>query len=252
MFKKFPIITAFFTALLFTSTLTASNLENLAQSLAKIRGEVEELQVQLDAEKEKHRNQMSIFSSQLADLSAEERRQKITIEKLQHSIEKISESSEKAALSGEKLKPVLLKTLAIYKRHIQKGFPFKVNDRIKAIDDLENSIKNDLVDPNRAVNQIWSLFEDEIRLSKENGIYQQTIMLDGEKILADIAKLGTVFLYFQTRDNRTGMAKEYLNDGWKFVTADSANDNERIGKLFDSLKKQIRQGYFELPNPLSR
>lgn len=252
MFKKIPLITSFFTALLFTSTLTASNLENLAQSLAKIRGEVEELQVQLDAEKEKHRNQMSVLSSQLADLSAEERRQIITIEKLQHSIEKISESSEKAALSGEKLKPVLLKTLAIYKRHVKKGFPFKVTDRIKAIDDLENSIKNDLVDPNRAVNQIWSLFEDEVRLSKENGIYQQTIMLDGEKILADIAKLGTVFLYFQTRDNRTGMAKKYPNDGWKFVTVDSANENERIANLFDSLKKQIRQGYFELPNPLSR
>lgn len=247
---KIPTVTLLITALLFTPIVTASNLENLAQSLAKIRGEVEELQSQLDIEKEKHGSRMSALSSQLADLSVEERRQKISIEKLQHSIEKISESSQQAALSGENLKPVLLKTLAIYKRYVQKGFPFKVADRVTAIDDLTNNIVNDLVDPNRAVNQLWSLFEDEIRLSKENGLYQQTIMLDGEKILADIAKLGTVFLYFQTKDNRAGMARKHPDIGWKFVTVDSTSDSERIAKLFDSLKKQIRQGYFELPNPL--
>lgn len=250
LLKKFSVVTLSITMLLFTpSVTTAGNLENLAQSLAKIRGEVEALQEQLDIEKEKHGSQIAALSSQLADLSVEERRQNITIEKLQHSIEKITENSQKAELSGKKLKPILLKTLAIYKRHVQKGFPFKVADRVKAITDLENNIANDLVDPNRAVNQLWSLFEDEIRLSKENGIYQQTITLDEEKILADIAKLGTVFLYFQTKDNRTGMAKKIPGSGWKFFTADSAKDNERIAKLFDSLKKQIRQGYFELPNP---
>ena len=251
LLKKIPTATIWLTVLLFTPIVAASNLENLAQSLAKVRGDVEELQVQLDIDKEKHSSQMSALSSQLADLSVEERRQKISIEKLQHSIEKIAESSQQAALSGETLKPVLLKTLAIYKRYVQKGFPFKVADRVKAINDLENNLTNGLIDPNRAVNQLWSLFEDEIRLSKENGIYQQTIVLNGEKILADIAKIGTVFLYFQTKENKTGMAKKYPDDSnWKFVAIDSANDSERISKLFDSLKKQIRQGYFELPNPL--
>ncbi len=249
LLKIFLVVTLSITVLLFTPIGTASDLENLAQSLAKIRGEVEALQEQLDIEKEKHGSQISALSSQLADLSVEERRQNVSIEKLQHSIEKITENSQKAELSGKKLKPILLKTLAIYKRHVQKGFPFKVADRVKAISDLENNIANDLVDPNRAVNQLWSLFEDEIRLSKENGIYQQTITLDEEKILVEIAKLGTVFLYFQTKDNRTGMAKKIPGSGWKFVTVDSAKDNERIAKLFDSLKKQIRQGYFELPNP---
>ena len=191
--KKISTVILILTALLFTPFVNASNLENLAQSLAKIRGEVEELQTQLDIEKEQHGSRMSALSSQLADLSVEESRQKISTEKLQHSIEKISESSQRAALSGKNLKPVLLKTLAIYKRYVQKGFPFKVADRVIAIDDLENNVANDLVDPNRAVNQLWSLFEDEIRLSKENGIYQQTIILDGDKILADIAKIGTVF-----------------------------------------------------------
>ena len=231
---------------------TASSLENLAKSLARIRGEVETLQTQLDLEKEKHASKMSALNSQLADLSVEERRQKMSIEKLQHSIDKMTESAKKTEQSGENLKPVLLAVLNDYKRHIQTGFPFKMEDRIKAIEDLENNIVNQLVDPNKAVNQAWSLIEDEIRLSKENGIYQQTIPLDGERILVDIAKLGTVFLFFQTRDGRVGMAKRATDGGWRFETVDNTGDAERIRNLFDSLKKQIRQGYFELPNPLRK
>ncbi len=227
----------------------ASSLENMAKSLAKIRGEVETLQTQLDIEKEKHANQIMALSSQLADLSVEERRQKATIEKLENTLEKLSQISLQAEQSSEQLKPTLLNALARYKQYVLTGYPFRIEDRIKAIETLEDNITRQLVDPNRAVNQAWALIEDEIRLSKENGLYQQTIALDGERILADVAKIGTVFLFFQTRDNRAGMARPSENGGWKFETVSATSDTERIAKLFDALKKQIRQGYFELPNP---
>ncbi len=256
MFKHFlqniSLLIGLAITLLSTSPVMGSSLDNLANSLAKIRGEVEELQTQLDAEKEKHTNEISILSSQLTDLSIEERRQEMGIKKLQNSIEKMTLDSKQAEQSGESLKPVLFEILATFKQHILTGFPFKVDDRIKAIEDLEDNLSNQLVDPNKAVNQTWALIEDEIRLSKENGIYQQTILLDGEKVLADIAKLGSVFLFFQTRDNRVGMAKRSANNSWKFEVTDSASDIEQIAKLFDALKKQIRQGFFELPNPLRK
>ncbi len=228
----------------------ANSVENLAKSLAKIRGEVEAVQTELDSEKEKHVSRIAALSSQLADLSVEERRQNTAIEKLEHTLEKLSEASAAAEQSGERLKPVLLKILASYKQYVYNGLPFKTEDRVKAIETLEDNIINDLVDPNKAVNQAWALIEDEIRLSKENGLYQQVISLDNEKVLADVAKLGTVFLFFQTRDNRAGMARHSANGVWKFETTSATGDIERIAKLFDALKKQIRQGYFELPNPL--
>jgi len=251
-FKKLISCVGMVLLLLVVSVAKGSSLENLAKSLARIRGEVETLQTQLDTEKDKHSSRMSALTSQLADLSVDERRQKLSIEKLQHSLEKMGANAKEAEQSGESLKPVLIELLNDYKRHIQTGFPFKIEDRIKAVNDLENNVANQLVDPNKAVNQAWSLIEDEIRLSKENGIYQQTVVLDGEKILVDIAKLGTVFLFFQTRDNRVGMAKRSIDSGWKFETVEDTGDIQRITKLFDSLKKQIRQGYFELPNPMRK
>jgi len=232
--------------------VNADSVENLARSLAKLRGEVEALQTELDGEKEKHASTIASLSSQLADLSVEERRQKTAIEKLEHSLEQLSEASQKAEQSGEKLKPALLAALANYKQYVFSGLPFKIEDRLQAIETLEDNITNEQVDPNKAVNQTWALIEDEIRLSKENGLYQQTISLEGDKILADVAKLGTVFLFFQTRDNRAGMAKQSETGEWKFEVTDTSGDIEQIAQLFDSLKKQIRQGYFELPNPLKK
>ncbi|WP_242447249.1 DUF3450 domain-containing protein [Nitrosomonas supralitoralis] len=250
--KKVATFSSMIILLLSTPVVMGNSLENLARSLAKIRGEVETLQTQLDLDKEKHGSRMSALNSQLADLSVEERRQKLSIEKLQHSIEKLGVTAKQAEQSGESLKPILLAVLGEYRHHIQTGFPFKMDDRVKAINDLENNLINQQVDPNKAVNQTWSLIEDEIRLSKENGIYQQTVMLNGEKVLVDIAKLGTVFLFFQTKDNQSGMAIKQASGGWKFEVVESAGDRERIRNLFDSLKKQIRQGYFELPNPLKK
>lgn len=251
-FRKTALFSSVMILLLSAPVAMGNSLENLAKSLAKVRGEVETLQMQLDLEKEKHGSRMSALNSQLADLSVEERRQKLSIEKLQHSIEKLGVTAKQAEQSGENLKPVLLAALGEYRLHIQTGFPFKMEDRVKAIDDLENNLINQQIDPNKAVNQTWSLIEDEIRLSKENGIYQQTIMLNGEKVLVDIAKLGTVFLFFQTKDNQGGIAKKLAQGGWKFEIVDNTDDKERIRNLFDSLKKQIRQGYFELPNPLKK
>jgi hypothetical protein len=253
IFDRFVALIGLVIITMYAPKVTADSLDNLAKSLAKIRGEVEELQSQLDLEKENHSSRIAALSSQLADLSVEERRQKVSIEKLQQSIEQLTADSKEAERSGENLKPELLNFLSEYKHHVQNGLPFRVEDRVKAIEELENNVASKLVDPKKAINQAWSLIEDEIRLSKENGIYQQTILLNNEKVLADIAKLGTVFLYFQTRDNRAGMAQSVGGGaGWKFVEVDGSKDNERIAKLFDALKKQIRQGYFELPNPLKK
>lgn len=238
------------TLMMTISVVKAGNIENLAVELAKIRGSVEELQSQLDQQKEAHQNQMRVLTSQMTDLSVEQRRQNVSIEKMQQSLVKFEESNAKADDSGKNLKPVLLQVLSDYADAVKKGFPFKTEERLSVINELHSKIDKDLLEPKKAANQVWAALEDEIRISKGNGIYQQTIELQGERVLADVAKLGTILLYFQTRDGAMGMAKKLPQEGWKFVTVDSRSDKEKISLLFESLKKQIRQGYFELPNPL--
>jgi len=239
-----------FSIVIFVSAVNADEYENLANALSKVRGEVEELQTKLDLEKENHRNQMASLASQLADLGVEERRQNINIEKLEQSLTKLQEKSQQAVASSEDLKPVLVELFTRYRIYLRNTFPFKVEDRLADINKLENQLNNGLLDPKKAVNRMWAFIEDEIRMSKENGIYQQTIELNGEKVLASIAKLGTAMMYFQTGDKRVGMAIRNQDGDWRYQETTDNEAIEQIYVLFDSLKKQIRQGYFELPNPL--
>ena len=232
-----------------TASVSADNLDNLAVSLSRIRGEVEELQNQLDLEKQQHRNKMETLSAQLADLTVEQRRQSLTLEKYQNSLQQIQESVVASSEDGESLKPVLLESIAQLKQHVSIGLPFKTQERSMDLDKLERQILNHQLDPRKAANRLWAMFEDEIRLSKENGIYQQTIELDGEKRLVSVAKIGSVFLYFMSADDRVGYAQR-SGEQWAFVEVGDRQSRQQIQQLFDSLKKQIRQGYFKLPNPM--
>lgn len=235
--------------LLVAPTSYGEAFDNLTQSLIQIRGEVEELQNQLDMEKQDHKSKMDSLGSQMSDLSVENRRQKLAMEKLEQAVQKLQESKQ-AALSGdEALMPVVLSSLDNLRQVVASGLPFKIDERLGEIDSLKAQLENGSLDPKRAANRIWAFIEDEIRLSRENGVYSQTIELNGKNLLADIAKLGSMFIYFQTSDNQVGMAQQKAG-AWQFVETVDPTSKQQINALFDSLKKQIRQGYFELPNPL--
>ncbi|MDP2097807.1 MAG: DUF3450 family protein [Methylobacter sp.] len=224
-------------------------LGNLTQSLIQIRSEVEELQSQLDMEKQDHKSKMDSLGSQMSDLSVENRRQKLGLEKLEQAVQKL-QASKQAALSGdEALMPVVLSSLGNLREVVAGSLPFKVDERLSELDSLKSQLENGSLDPKRAANRIWAFIEDEIRLTRENGVYSQTIELDGKSLLADIAKLGSMFIYFQTSNNQVGMAQK-KEGAWQFVEMTDPASKQQISTLFESLKKQIRQGYFELPNPL--
>jgi hypothetical protein len=227
----------------------AEKFDDLAQSLIRLRGEVEELQSQLDMEKQDHKGKMDSLSSQMSDLSVENHRQKLALEKMGQAVKKLQEAKE-VKLSGEEvLLPVVLASLENLRQIVSNGLPFKISERIAELDSLRNQLESGNLDPKRAANRIWAFIEDEVRLTRENGVYSQSITLNGKNILADVAKLGSMFVYFQTSDNQVGMAQR-KNGSWQFVELNESFDKQRINNLFDSLRKQIRQGYFELPNPL--
>lgn len=250
-YKKLPSLyyAVFIVILLcFSAPIYAEKIDDLAQSLIRIRGEVEELQNQLDIERQDHKIKMDSLGSQLSDLSVENRRQRLSVEKMEQAIQKLEEAKV-ARLSGEEvLLPVVIASLDSFREVVKNSLPFKMDERLIELNDLKEQLESGKVDPNRTVNRLWAFVEDEIRLTRENGVYSQSILLNGENVLADVAKLGSMFIYFQTNNNQVGLARKE-NGGWQFVELQDPDAKQNINKLFDSLKKQIRQGYFELPNP---
>ena len=216
------------------------DLDALAEELVRLRGEVESLNAELNSAQEQHRARMNSLAAQKGDLEATRRREDLRIRQLEEDLADNRARAEQAGIAGEALVPVAERAIADLRAHIEGGFPFK-------IDEIANQLESGSLAPPRVINRLWSFYEDELRLTRENALYSQIIPLDGDRVLADVAKLGTVAMYFETRDGRFGQAVRAGGD-WRFVELDDRSEVQQVQALFDSLNKQIRAGYFELPN----
>ena len=223
--------------------------EALAERLVQMRGQVDELQSELNLKREEHKNRMTYLTAQLTEMEANRDREALRVTQLEQELEKMREQVAGAGATSESLAPLMQDALAALREQVQGGFPFKVRERVAALDDIESQLSGGVITAQRAFNRIWAFVEDEIRITRENAIYSQSIPLDGENVLVDVAKLGNAMMYFRTRDLDYGRAVETAT-GWRFEKFESARDQEMTARLFDSLRKQIRQGYFELPNAL--
>ncbi|MEJ2533899.1 MAG: DUF3450 family protein [Gammaproteobacteria bacterium] len=222
---------------------------DLTERLITLRGQVDELQSELDIRREEHKNRMAYLTAQLADLEASRDRENLRVTQLEEDLEEMRTEIAEAGVSSESLEPFVRNQISALREQVRTGFPFKVQERLAELEELETQLDNGVVTAQRAVNRLWAFIEDEFRISRENAIYSQSIALAGENVLVDVAKIGSVMMYFRTRDLEYGRAVA-TPQGWRFELFDSAREQELVARLFDSLRKQIRQGYFELPEAL--
>lgn len=228
----------------------ADEAADLAQSLIRLRGEVESLNNELELVREEQRTTLGALGQQRAELEAQLNRQELATRELREKLARQAEEAGSAGVAGDTLKPVLAQAIVGLRQYIQGGLPFKTDERLAALAEIETQIGNGSLPAHRAANRLWAFYEDEFRITRETGMYKQTVTLGKEQVLADVAKVGSVMLFFRTQDGRMGLARREAS-GWRFVPVSDGADQERIAILFDALGKQIRQGYFELPAALA-
>lgn len=228
-----------------------AHIDEMANDLIKLRGEVEELQAKIDNKKETHKNRMGSLAVQRTDLETQLQRNSMELKQLATSIKEAQARNAENTIEGKDLKPLALNAIAQIKGYIAKGLPFKTAERLAQLSEIEDQIQLDLLPAHKAVNRLWAFVDDEIRLTKESGIYRQPISMDGKDVLVDVARVGMVLMYFQNGDNQYGKVVKQGSD-WMFINIYGGEEREQIISLFDSLKKQIRTGQFQLPNSLAQ
>jgi len=229
--------------------LLANTSENLAESLIQLRSEVESLHTKLDDAKDSYKNQMKSYAMTRSDLEASLSREDLKIQQLQQALVKTQERIKAQNASSSGLKPVLLDALNLLEQSIKSGIPFKTADRLAQVTEIRDQVTNDLIMPEKALSRIWAVYEDQLRMSKENGMFSQNIVLEGNERLADVVRIGSVMMYFKTSDERMGYVQRQ-NGGYAWQEVVDPAQKEQIALLFDAMKKQIRSGYFTLPNGL--
>lgn len=228
----------------------ADNVTNLAKRLSALRAEVEQLSNEVAQKTEEMNSQLRSLGRQKGDLQLELKREQTRVQKLSVAIRKRKDEIRAEKEKGDRLVPLFKKTVHDVRGHVRSTLPFKTTERLAAVDKIAEQYRAGLLPPARALMRLWSFLEDEFRLTRESGLYRQTVSVGGEEQLVDVARIGMVMLYFKSADDlRVGRAVK--KDGkWGFEYITAPKDQENVFRLFDSFQKQIRSGFFQLPNTL--
>ncbi len=228
---------------------TDITLQNMADGLVRLRTEVESLSTKLELRKREIQNQLESLATQKKDLERQRKNIESKMAEMRQKIDRHTEEIEKKEKTRRRLKPIILNLINYIRGYVRSNLPFKVAERLNELDKLADNITRDEVPADKAFGQLWSMVEDELRMTKESGLYRQNILLGGRNSLADVARLGMVLMYFKTIDDgKVGYAAR-SKDGWVFLPVENRDDAKRIRYLFDCLQKHIREGFYELPNP---
>lgn len=227
-------------------------LDALARALVEKRAAVEKLSNDVELKKAAERDALRSLAQQRADVERGINSLQLELQELQRAAAERAAAIEAREATRRALTPLILEHLDAVMIYVRAALPFKAAERLAALEELKGDLDQGRVAPDEALTRLWSAVEDELRLTRDSGLYRQKLELDGEPQLVDVAKLGMVLMYFRTLDGRLGVLAPAGEGAWRAVVITAPADRERLAALFMQLDKHIRQGFFELPNPYAQ
>jgi hypothetical protein len=239
--------------LLIVSLPAAARAEDpaaMARELARLRTEVEALSQEIEGKKDEEKARLRALYARRGELEAELGREEVLLEQMRATLEGHRRRIASQGASEAEIKPAVLAAIAELRAAVQAGLPFMIEERLDELAKLERQVNEDVLPPSRALGRLWERVEDEARLGRESGLYLQVVPLGEREVLAEVARIGMVMLFFRTPQGEVGRAVR-AGAGWRFERYTTTEQAQQLEALFDAFKKQIRVGRFELPNALA-
>lgn len=225
------------------------SLENISEELVKIREDIGQLHDQINFEKSRYNDQVRAFSNQQSDLEVKNSRAALNIRELERELEKLREENREKRSTYDQVAPVLQGAIGELRNTVAQSLPFKRQDRLDALDEIQHKLQTNLITPNKAANQLWAFVEDELLLGRSSGLYNESISVGGEEKLVKVLRLGQLAMFYKTQDNEYGLMQKVSGE-WQQRSLNGEEATTQLDHLFDSFKKNIRNGLFQLPNYL--
>ena len=224
-------------------------MENISQELVDIRQQISNLHDKINFKKENFRDQLRSFANQKSDLEVKISRSDLNLKDLQRELNKLKEINQDKYKSYDELTPVIEKSISSLRASIKGSLPFKIKERLQALDDIEHRLNSNIISPNKAANQLWAYVEDELMIGRSSGIYNESINIGGEDKLVKVLRIGKIAMLYKTPDEGYGVFRKQENK-WVQVAIEGGDNTRQLDYLFDSFNKNIRNGLFTIPNIL--
>ncbi|MBN1337062.1 MAG: DUF3450 family protein [Deltaproteobacteria bacterium] len=219
-----------------------------ASELARLRREVETLSSEIAASKEDTRARIKAVEAQVMEVEVQLRREELRLSQVRGEVDASRAELARSSTRGETLTPALLESIRRIRTAVDFSLPFHLAERQAELDRIQDQLASGLISPEGATARLWAFTEDELRLTRENGLDRQIVPLDGQEVLADVARLGMVALYFRTDGGLYGTAVRSA-EGWTWKALTLREDQRAVESFFNKVAHGVRSGDFTLPDP---
>ena len=227
------------------------SLDQQAAELAQLRADVEQLHLDLEQMRQDTQAKIRALASQKAGLSAEVQRARIRVEQLNIEKSKKQEVIRRASAQQTALKPPLINWVKQLELWTQDHLPYRQEGRLKEIQKLKKQLESDLILPSRALTQVWSWVEDEIKLSRESTLDRTIITLEGKDVLVDLVRIGMVMMLCRTPQGQYGISYSQSPKQWDWTLFEPDSFEFNAARnLFERFEQKIHLGFFWLPSRL--
>lgn len=229
-----------------TLPATAAAEDPLGERVVELRVQVDEASADIAALRADLTNELRSQAAREADLELEIARAEARVRARSQSLERLTTESELENVMDTDLRPLVEGAIVELRSTVGGTLPYKRTERLEALEQIERDLHGGVLTPETALSRLWQFVEDELRLTGVTEIHQQVVEVDGQTLLADVAHVGMVELFFTTEASRCGRAVA-TPDGYHYEVLTDRDDERAVQLLFDHLRKQIRTGAFELP-----
>jgi hypothetical protein len=232
------------------ATPADQSIKKRARELVSWRSKVDALDAQLRAERVNALSNLKALSARERELTLLLDAEKVRIKALEGRLAKAKTQKQKqSALSGT-LRAALERSIALLKKTVQKSLPYRLQERLAAIDELSRRLGSGRLDAESVAMKLWRLLEDEIRLTMlvEGG--EVAVRLGDRKQqerLVHVVRIGMLTLFTHTQEGVFGRLIRDASGHWKHLPVVGKAELASVKALFRALHKQVREGAFVLP-----
>ena len=229
----------------------------LAEQVSAARADVDSAAERLESLRLTVRDDLAALRAERAELQRQVRLEKIRTNTLTRLIE---ERTKRVDVQEGQIQTLLIpikQSVAATKAYVSTTLPFKREERLRRLNRIDADLSVTHPDLGRALTNLWRFVEEEASMAREIGLAQQVVELSGQRLLADVVRIGMALMYFRLPSGEIGWVRK-VDDAWRFEKLEAAAPRAAIAQLFKDVESNQRLGSKtlvisrQLPSPMKR
>jgi hypothetical protein len=115
-------------------------------------------------------------------------------------------------------------TVTMTRAWIDRSLHYRLAERTERLEQVVDGVRAGVVSPLGGIARVWSFLHDEHQLCTDYGLDRQSLLVEGQPMLVDVARIGMVALYIRLPDGRAGFLRPGDGDHVTLLTDRRATD----------------------------